>query len=148
MWKRLFGASKKQQALEQERLYLEYRSKNGMDNFEERYFSEIMELKKFMENISESEYYICISILAGNIDFGNFHLWVKDNICKARLDQHCEHHFPELGLPEIYYSDPPTREPVQFFDGYEVPAIETLSYEDAMEIIYSWLDGGWNSWML
>ncbi|PHN07142.1 hypothetical protein CRP01_07905 [Flavilitoribacter nigricans DSM 23189 = NBRC 102662] len=150
MWifNQLFKKKKGKEVTSSPELYLDYESKNGDNNFKDRYFPNVIELKKFLESISEREYYICIIIIAENIDWGNFHLWVKDDICKAKLNKHCEHHFPELGLPEIYYDEPPTKERVKFFNGYEVPAIQTITYDHIMSIIYSWLDGGWKSWVL
>jgi hypothetical protein len=139
MFKRFFGRKKKnkQQETENIKLYLDFRSKSGSDNFEERCFQRLSELKKFIDNIPEDEYYICIILRDEKIDYGNLHLWVKGDNCKLRLDEHQEHYYPPIGdrtTPKIAW--------IKFFDGYEIPTEETLTYQESIVILYDWLDTG------
>lgn len=139
MFRQLFGSlwPRKEKKAEEVKLYMDYHSKSGRDNFKEKNIPSISDIKEMIEHIPEREYCICVTLRSKKIDYGNFYLWVKGDHSKVRLDEHTTHYYPQEGDLDNTYT-----EQVKFVDDYEVPITETTTYEESLALLYNWLDTG------
>ena len=93
----------------------------------------LKQVKAFIESIQETDGFILVADIEGNVDYGNFILGLKNDLASVQLNEHCEH----------FASDPNRLncddELVCFYDETSIKKSDTVTREQGLDALYFWL---------